>query len=842
MAFSVAQPLQATAHIQGCLTETPPPYERLAERHIRLLEILPDTNGEKTVCCRLTSRPLESDVRYVALSYTWGRPDPNCHILINSQKISVRKNLKRFLHEVRKWSRYKHTLFWIDAVCINQADFQERSEQVKLMADIYQKAEHVLVWLGPAYANSDPAMKALARDARYWKRQMKREKVFWKPEGAAIRSLCERPYWTRLWVFQELVQAKAVLLMCGNTSISWKAFVDFSELAQSCSPARRPESFEHVAFKASPALAMIRQVHQATGEESALFDLILASRLLACSEPRDKVYALLGVARTGQQSIRPDYSASLLQLANSVLRGHHSTRPPKTIEEVSLQCRDLSEIMGVDITQLDEAGNGNKSGNSDLTPNAQLRTLLLAPRSNVSLWWIDHYDHVMLRKTWLASHTQKDIDGVLFAAIAAGEVATIRMLLDLGSSRIRLNSGWLEGSPFVEAARLGVAEIVKLLLEHDKGDLIAQIDNRGRNAMYHAIVQGHEDVVKQLICHPSVNVNGECAPGIPAPILHLAIQYNQPTIVRIILSRPETDPNMPDGYGRTPIAYAIKQCPLPIMKLILSHLGKSDPTYDYLLFHAMSFVEADTPEVIIYDNGRDSEGRTPLLTAIYWSRVNLTGLLLAHPSLAINATDDEGNTALHMVQPVTIGTCLRPTSVLIEKDPIDVTSTGYTREGLIAASRRLRDETFDIFYFENSFLVIASSFSIDAYFRFTDHLEPLRFQYKNRYKDVQYTVESDLKPHWENLVTWLQFRHLGAGPEWARPEYLPDLEDPGLQSHVLIWISRLFRIVEEMRRDPWPSVEQVLMQHRAMLGRLQSDWLENRPSWVVSVIKESAKS
>jgi len=86
---------------------------------------------------------------YEALSYVWGpfnSPDDPDLIQLNDCGFEVTTNLWRALYALRHET--KDRVLWIDAICINQGDLEERSSQVQLMRDVYRKARSVVVWLG----------------------------------------------------------------------------------------------------------------------------------------------------------------------------------------------------------------------------------------------------------------------------------------------------------------------------------------------------------------------------------------------------------------------------------------------------------------------------------------------------------------------------------------------------------------------------------------------------------------------------------------------------------------------------------------------------------------------
>lgn len=88
---------------------------------------------------------LESRPVYKALSYTWGDVNDVTPILLNGRPFLATKNLEKALRRLSMLG--EDVIFWIDALCINQADNDERSSQVRLMRAIYENTEEVLVWL-----------------------------------------------------------------------------------------------------------------------------------------------------------------------------------------------------------------------------------------------------------------------------------------------------------------------------------------------------------------------------------------------------------------------------------------------------------------------------------------------------------------------------------------------------------------------------------------------------------------------------------------------------------------------------------------------------------------------
>jgi hypothetical protein len=134
-----------------------------SSKEIRLLVLKATTDNNAPLKAKLFHAELDS-AYYVALSYVWGDPDDNrVDIEIQYEQIldsgntstvrtSVGINLGSALYQLRRGSEL---IIWVDAICINQRDNGEKSEQVQRMFSIYQKAANVVVWLGPTGIKTD---------------------------------------------------------------------------------------------------------------------------------------------------------------------------------------------------------------------------------------------------------------------------------------------------------------------------------------------------------------------------------------------------------------------------------------------------------------------------------------------------------------------------------------------------------------------------------------------------------------------------------------------------------------------------------------------------------------
>jgi len=166
----------------------------------RLLRLLPHTNENSPIECQIITCPLLYSKKahpYEALSYVWGPESNQRPISLDGDEFLVRENLHQALFHLR--DEFVERVLWVDAICINQHNDNEKSHQVQSMAKIYAKASRVVVWLGAASDDSDLALESLRMAAEEGKMTARRS---WDPtfNGKAILSLLERDWFQRIWV------------------------------------------------------------------------------------------------------------------------------------------------------------------------------------------------------------------------------------------------------------------------------------------------------------------------------------------------------------------------------------------------------------------------------------------------------------------------------------------------------------------------------------------------------------------------------------------------------------------------------------------------------------------
>jgi hypothetical protein len=171
--------------------------------NIRLLRLLPNEDKDAPLYCELRNYSLQrSSLRthlYEALSYVWGDRDNTLSICVDKNQFQVTVNLYSALLRLRDHSFER--IIWVDAICIDQSNLEERKQQVQLMAKIYSNAHRVIVWLGEQTVEIQGALEViqLAANEELTERSKKETKQ------QAILNLLQNPWFQRIWVRNKLL-------------------------------------------------------------------------------------------------------------------------------------------------------------------------------------------------------------------------------------------------------------------------------------------------------------------------------------------------------------------------------------------------------------------------------------------------------------------------------------------------------------------------------------------------------------------------------------------------------------------------------------------------------------
>lgn len=391
-----------------------------AAKYIRLVEVL-DDNYSKTikVRCRLTTWPIDSVPSYHAISYTWGDPESNTFIFMNDEALEVRTNCEFALKQAywywKKqplWSRGPRLYYWIDSICIDQANLEEKGQQVSMMGSIYKRASHVLACIGD---HSDDSLFFFRTFYGLRRRLIPVESLFRQSSNTkcwgistrfrllhryltttrfvlALAHLAVRPYFTRLWILQELQNAQNATILCGRDLLLrddaielftavFRAYEPYDEETERFSSLKSKDQICHdyfasrrvyrryvnhgiphplwyrdwlrrVSGQANVTRTILRKDNiRPTNVSGCLFRLIkeVVCRL-ECADPRDKVYGIISLIDWGGVAPpSPDYTQSELQAAVGFLRAVAKLQKPGGPSYGNLHCFFIIAVRMLDL-------------------------------------------------------------------------------------------------------------------------------------------------------------------------------------------------------------------------------------------------------------------------------------------------------------------------------------------------------------------------------------------------------------------------------------------------------------------------------------------------------------
>lgn len=327
--------------------------------HVRLLRVTAVNPREVEGHFKSVAVDQLPTTSYSALSYTWGtaNTEHDVHrISLCGQEFFIRDNLWKFFIKTRE--RWQGRLLYIDAISIDQRDVCERSDQVKLMPEIYAHADRVYAWLGCPYENEHE------KELEAFSHCLAQDKLgrSWSPDAIfGLAHLCSRTYWTRLWIVQELLLAGNITILYGSMRFDWDDLTRLQRRIRDFDADMDPALSWWSAWAFNPPQTSVHQTHadehiehgwesgwrmlyrrsgwknaskrSGKGQAGAMqhaarhgFALYQAVNYFSdqqCQDPRDKVFALLGLLEPDERAaIVPKYEGgaeSLHQLYGQAL-------------------------------------------------------------------------------------------------------------------------------------------------------------------------------------------------------------------------------------------------------------------------------------------------------------------------------------------------------------------------------------------------------------------------------------------------------------------------------------------------------------------------------------------
>ncbi|KAJ4404328.1 hypothetical protein N0V82_010523 [Gnomoniopsis sp. IMI 355080] len=292
-------------------------YRPLQKGHIRVLELQPGGKGD-AISFELTELALDKlrSPQFEALSYEWKESRGTIPVQCNQYwTIDVTPNCKAALERLRLETDTRS--LWVDAVCINQADTGERNEQVAMMTEIFRLATVVLMWVGEETEltraafdtfdalsalhgllpkHEDESMNSMPIQTSEHMTKLANDVKKSRAAVRGVRELYLNSYFTRAWIFQEIVlSGTRGLVLCGSNHCPWEKF--------KCALVAY-QAMEQVG--SNPGFHYIVQAHSIFSREGGLNleEAVKFIRLLDAKDPRDKIFAVIRLSVATQTAVK----------------------------------------------------------------------------------------------------------------------------------------------------------------------------------------------------------------------------------------------------------------------------------------------------------------------------------------------------------------------------------------------------------------------------------------------------------------------------------------------------------------------------------------------------------
>lgn len=245
---------------------------------------------------------------FTAVSYTWADSDGNRslseEIFLGDSWIPlpITPNCAAALNRLRS-GHQAHT-FWVDSICIDQLSTDEKSHQVRLMRDIFSRATSVTIFLGADEDTQDARLMKRTNDSLFY--SSNQEDIQWDAprDHMAVRALFDRPYWSRVWVVQEVLLSKKAIVVLGKTAVPLQLLL-------------KARLLEHDGSTRLFNVPRWLQLGTALpiGDFQGLSKLLTETSTCLATDPKDMVFALLGLVQGSHlEGLVADYSKSIHEI------------------------------------------------------------------------------------------------------------------------------------------------------------------------------------------------------------------------------------------------------------------------------------------------------------------------------------------------------------------------------------------------------------------------------------------------------------------------------------------------------------------------------------------------
>jgi hypothetical protein len=303
-------------------------YSIIGKYEFRLISFAEPGTSSVDVALNIVPASIQTEQRpsYEAISYTWGDTQETIKITLNGMDSDIPHSLYSILVFLQRTLPAK-SLLWADAICINQNDLEEKAIQIGLMGPIYELAELVRVFPSPDFATLDIDIDEITSFSRSTSIPLP------APQGSIsdepllshgfpdlsdpfwtkIRAFFLLPWFYRLWIIQEAVLARKLVIHCGDSMLEWKDLVVFVKKIKSWSLSSRISKplVSKVCHGIRLAEGWIRVLTidlMRSKYSKSIFAQLLMMRGALCQNPLDRVYGMLWLIEdSARDKIKPNY-------------------------------------------------------------------------------------------------------------------------------------------------------------------------------------------------------------------------------------------------------------------------------------------------------------------------------------------------------------------------------------------------------------------------------------------------------------------------------------------------------------------------------------------------------
>ena len=324
------------------------------KRQIRLLKL---QRSFLRIKATLITTYLDTAPAFEAISYTWGDSTTTHQLLIGGQAMPITRSAASVISHLA--SPWRTRLLWLDAVCVDQSSNPDKTTQVRIMPAIYSRASRVIVWLGDA-----PDAKIafdFIHELRLWHTNgpkdegdafnSVRQAPDEHPKYCSLRRLLGNPYWSRVWIVQEVVLARVVHVNYGERWIDWSLLAG---VVAALLNNEKGSLWENIALVEGLAVLPVHGLQKilaiATARRAYITKGLSLPGILGrfwkskATLAVDRVFALQGIsAATDGLAVEPDYSMSKLDVFEAATVHAFRSDKPFLLPSIACEARTASK-------------------------------------------------------------------------------------------------------------------------------------------------------------------------------------------------------------------------------------------------------------------------------------------------------------------------------------------------------------------------------------------------------------------------------------------------------------------------------------------------------------------